>query len=99
MSDPFDLQRFVTAQDRVYDKVVAELRQGRKVSHWMWFIFPQVRGLGQSQMAWTFGISSRAEAEAYLKHPVLGGRLRECTAAVNGWKVRRRLISSATPTT
>jgi uncharacterized protein (DUF1810 family) len=84
MTDPFDLQRFITAQDPVYDKVLAELRNGRKTSHWMWFIFPQVRGLGQSQMAWIFGISGCEEAEAYLLHPVLGARLRECTEIVNG---------------
>ncbi|HTS49232.1 MAG TPA: DUF1810 domain-containing protein [Bryobacteraceae bacterium] len=83
MSDPYDLQRFVNAQEPVYERVCQELRGGRKSSHWMWFIFPQLRGLGQSQMAHTFGISSRAEAEAYLKHPVLGARLRECTRLVN----------------
>ena len=83
MSDPYNLQRFVDAQDPVYERVCAELRGGRKSSHWMWFIFPQLRGLGQSQMAYTFGISSRAEAEAYLKHPVLGARLKECTRLVN----------------
>ncbi len=83
MNDPYNLRRFVDAQDPVYARVCTELRDGRKTSHWMWFIFPQLRGLGQSQMAQTFGISSRAEAEAYLKHPVLGARLRECTRLVN----------------
>jgi len=67
----------------VYEQVCAELRAGRKESHWIWFIFPQLRGLGRSQTAATFGISSRQEAEAYLEHPVLGPRLRECTSLVN----------------
>ncbi len=78
----FDLQRFETAQNPVYDSVRAELRNGRKEGHWMWFICPQLRGLGHSHMAATFGISSRQEAEAYLNHPVLGPRLRECTRLV-----------------
>ena len=82
-NDPYDLQRFVEAQDPVYDAVCAELSNGRKESHWMWFIFPQLRGLGHSHMAHKFGISSRQEAEAYLKHPVLGPRLRECSHLVN----------------
>jgi uncharacterized protein (DUF1810 family) len=80
---PFDLERFVSAQNPVYDRVCAELRKGRKSSHWMWFIFPQLRGLGLSAMAEKFGIASRAEARAYLNHPVLGPRLSECTALVN----------------
>lgn len=83
MNDPFDLQRFVDAQNPVYDSVCAELRNGRKQGHWMWFIFPQLRGLGSSAMATKFGISSRKEAEAYLNHPVLGPRLEECTRLVN----------------
>jgi len=83
VNDPFDLQRFVDAQDPVYAQVLAELRAGRKESHWMWFIFPQLRGLGHSTMATAFGIASRQEAGAYLKHPVLGWRLRECTSFVN----------------
>jgi uncharacterized protein (DUF1810 family) len=83
MTDPFDLQRFVDAQAPVYRRVVAELRHGRKQSHWMWFIFPQLAGLGHSPMARRFAISSRAEAVAYLGHDVLGPRLRECTALVN----------------
>ena len=82
-SDPFDLQRFVDAQNRVYEQVCAELRNGQKRSHWMWFIFPQLRGLGSSEMATAYGISSRQEAEAYLDHSVLGPRLRECTRLVN----------------
>ena len=83
VNDPFDLQRFVNAQNPVYQQVCAELRNGRKQGHWMWFIFPQLRGLGHSQMATAFGIASRHEAEAYLSHPVLGPRLRECTQLVN----------------
>jgi uncharacterized protein (DUF1810 family) len=77
-SDPFDLERFVAAQRPVYDQVVDELRRGRKTSHWIWFIFPQVAGLGQSAMAQRFAIASFAEARAYLTHPLLGARLREC---------------------
>jgi uncharacterized protein (DUF1810 family) len=83
MSDPYNLQRFVDAQNPVYDKVCSELRDGRKKSHWMWFISPQVEGLGSSQMARKFAISSLAEAAAYLADPVLGSRLIECTPLVN----------------
>jgi uncharacterized protein (DUF1810 family) len=83
VDDPFDLERFVSAQGPVYHRVCAELDNGRKSSHWMWFIFPQLRGLGSSAMAEKFGIASRAEAQAYLDHPVLGPSLRECTALVN----------------
>ena len=83
MTDPFDLERFVDAQAPVYASVVAELRRGRKQSHWMWFIFPQFAGLGHSAMAQRFAIRSREEAVAYLGHGVLGPRLRECTALVN----------------
>src|SRR5579872_4597130 len=82
-SDPFNLQRFVNAQNPIYAGVCAELRDGRKRGHWIWFIFPQLRGLGSSAMANAFGISSRQEAKAYLDHPVLGWRLRECTRLVN----------------
>jgi uncharacterized protein (DUF1810 family) len=78
-----ELQRFIDAQDPVYAQVCDELRRGRKESHWMWFIFPQMRGLGQSAMAHKYGIASQAEAEAYMRHPVLGPRLRECAALVN----------------
>jgi uncharacterized protein (DUF1810 family) len=78
-----ELQRFVVAQDRVYDDVVRELRAGQKTTHWMWFIFPQVAGLGHSDMAQWFGIRSRDEAVAYLEHPVLGPRLTECTSLVS----------------
>jgi uncharacterized protein (DUF1810 family) len=83
MSDPYDLQRFVDAQNPVYDKVRAELREGRKTSHWMWFIFPQIAGLGSSPLARRFAISSLSEAAAFLEHPILGPRLAECTRLVN----------------
>jgi len=83
VNDPYDLQRFVDAQNPVYSQVCAELRAGQKESHWMWFVFPQLRGLGHTHMATKFGISSREEAEAYLAHPILGPRLRECTRLVN----------------
>jgi uncharacterized protein (DUF1810 family) len=78
--DPYDLQRFVAAQDAgdTYDHATAELRSGRKTSHWMWFIFPQVAGLGYSPTSRTYAITSLAEARAYLAHPVLGARLIEC---------------------
>lgn len=82
MNDPYDLQRFIDAQNPLFEQVRAELGEGQKRGHWMWFIFPQLRGLGHSQMAIRFAISSRGEAEAYLKHPVLGPRLRECTRLV-----------------
>ena len=78
MDDPFKLRRFVEAHARVYANALAELRAGRKTSHWMWFVFPQIAGLGHSETARAYAISSRAEAEAYLRHPVLGPRLREC---------------------
>jgi uncharacterized protein (DUF1810 family) len=86
MADPFALSRFVTAQDNggIYDRAVAELRQGRKRSHWMWFVFPQLDGLGRSSMARLYAISGLAEAQAYLAHPVLGPRLEECAAIVAG---------------
>ncbi|MCJ8519615.1 uncharacterized protein (DUF1810 family) [Pseudorhizobium tarimense] len=76
----FDLQRFVDAQDPVYEHVLAELEAGAKRSHWMWFVFPQMKGLGFSSMAKRFAISSQDEANAYLDHPLLGERLIECTA-------------------
>jgi uncharacterized protein (DUF1810 family) len=82
-SDPFDLQRFVDAQARIYEQVLDELRAGRKRSHWIWFIFPQVAGLGSSATAARYAISSLDEARAYLRHDVLGPRLRECTRLVN----------------
>ena len=88
MPDAYDLQRFVDAQRMVYANVVAELRQGEKRSHWMWFIFPQLAGLGHSAMAQRFAIASAAEAGAYLAHGILGPRLRECTALVNAVEAR-----------
>lgn len=83
MSDPFDLQRFVDAQAGVFDAALAELRAGRKRTHWMWFVFPQIAGLGSSAMAQAYAISGLPEARAYLAHPVLGPRLRAVTEAVN----------------
>jgi len=82
MDAPSDLERFVVAQAPVYDEVLEELRAGRKRSHWMWFVLPQLRGLGHSDMAWRYGIDGLAEAQAYLAHPVLGPRLRECLRLV-----------------
>ena len=84
MDDRFHLQRFVDAQHSVYASVLSELRAGRKRSHWMWFTFPQISGLGRSAMAQSFAMSSLAEAVAYLAHPTLGPRLRECAALVAG---------------
>lgn len=81
--DPFDLNRFVAAQASVYAGVLDELRDGRKVNHWMWFIFPQLAALGHSATAKRYGIRSKSEAAAYLAHPILGPRLRECTGLVN----------------
>jgi uncharacterized protein (DUF1810 family) len=78
MRDPFSLQRFVDAQAPVFEQVLAELSAGSKRSHWMWFVFPQIAGLGRSETARYFAIGSRAEAIAYLAHPILGPRLREC---------------------
>jgi uncharacterized protein (DUF1810 family) len=80
MEDPYDLERFLTAQDSggAYRQAAEELRRGRKTSHWMWFVFPQIAGLGQSPTSKFYAISSLAEARAYLDHPELGGRLREC---------------------
>jgi uncharacterized protein (DUF1810 family) len=88
--DPFELKRFVDAQEQVYDRVCEELRNGRKQSHWMWFVFPQLGGLGHSPMAQKYGISSLHEAEAYLNHTILGARLRECTELV--FKIEGRTI-------
>ena len=82
-ADPFDLARFVEAQAPVYENALAELRAGRKRSHWMWFIFPQIRGLGISPTAQYFALGGLDEARAYLAHPLLGPRLLACTAAVN----------------
>ena len=106
-TDRFDLQRFVDAQKPVYDTVVGELRDGRKRSHWMWFVFPQLRGLGNSPTAVRFAISSIDEARAYLAHELLGPRLRECAGLVAqiegraaeeifGWPDDMKLRSSMT---
>ncbi|HEY1731739.1 MAG TPA: DUF1810 domain-containing protein [Terriglobales bacterium] len=82
-NDPYHLERFVEAQAPVYEEVLAELRAGRKRSHWIWFIFPQIAGLGRSSTAQFYAIQSLHEAETYLQHPVLGRRIRECTRLVN----------------
>jgi uncharacterized protein (DUF1810 family) len=106
-ADTFNLQRFVDAQAPVYDAVVAELRAGAKRSHWIWFIFPQLAGLGRSPTAARFAISSLAEARAYLDHGILGARLRECAHLVNsiegrsvddifGWPDNLKVRSSMT---
>lgn len=81
-ADPFDLERFVSAQQHVYKSVLSELEAGMKMGHWMWFIFPQIRGLGRSPTSIEYAISSREEAKAYLQHPVLGPRLKECARLV-----------------
>ena len=84
MDDRYDLTRFVAAQEPLFDRVRAELAAGRKDSHWMWFVFPQLQGLGSSATARRYALASVEEARAYLAHPVLGARLRECTRLVNG---------------
>jgi len=81
-ANPYNLERFVSAQHSIYAEVDSELRAGMKTSHWMWFIFPQIRGLGRSPVSIEYAISSREEAAAYLQHPVLGPRLKECTQLV-----------------
>jgi uncharacterized protein (DUF1810 family) len=80
--DPYDLNRFIEAQETNYDDALSELRAGRKRSHWMWYVFPQLSGLGNSAMSYRYGIRSEDEARAYLEHPVLGPRLIECGEAV-----------------
>jgi uncharacterized protein (DUF1810 family) len=87
--DTFDLQRFVDAQQGVIDDALAELRAGSKQSHWMWFVFPQLAELGRSATAKFYGIGSAAEARAYLEHPLLGPRLRQCVAALEPWAGKR----------
>ena len=87
--DPFNLRRFVTAQDPVIEDVLDELRAGQKASHWMWFIFPNIQGLGSSGMARRYAVASREEARAYHEHPLLGARLRECTRLVLDVEGRR----------
>jgi uncharacterized protein (DUF1810 family) len=107
VDDPYHLQRFVDAQDSCFAKVRAELVAGEKRSHWMWFVFPQIQGLGLSPMAQRYAISGLNEARAYLLHPVLGPRLRDCTALVNavagrpitaifGWPDNLKFHSSVT---
>ena len=89
--DPHDLQRFVDAQQPVYADVLAELAAGAKTSHWMWFVFPQLKALGQSATAQRFGIAGLAEADAYARHPLLGSHLHECTRIVLGVQGRTAL--------
>lgn len=88
MGDPYNLRRFTEAQDGIYDAAHAELHAGSKQGHWMWFIFPQLEGLGRSPTARHFGIGSLDEARAYLEHPLLGPRLRRCVEALLPWKNR-----------
>src|ERR1700689_4896058 len=87
--DPFNLNRFICAQEPVIAQVVNELRAGQKASHWMWFVFPQIRGLGSSSLAQRYAIASREEAKAYHQHPVLGARLQQCTQLVLNIEDRR----------
>jgi uncharacterized protein (DUF1810 family) len=89
VSDPCNLQRFLDAQQGIYQTALAELRSGAKHSHWMWFVFPQLVSLGRSPTAQFYGIASIKEARAYLQHPVLGPRLRECVEAILPWAGRR----------
>jgi uncharacterized protein (DUF1810 family) len=107
MDDPYKLERFVEAQQPVFDRVCQELSQGRKQSHWMWYVFPQIRGLGRSHMAQRYAIASREEADAYLRHPLLGPRLRQCAGLllqvegrtigqIMGWPDDLKLRSSMT---
>ena len=96
-SDPHDLERFVRAQVADYDRALSELRAGSKRSHWMWYVFPQFEGLGRSAMARRYAVKSAAEARAYLDHPVLGPRLRECASAVLGVQGRSALEIFGSP--
>lgn len=89
MDDPYDLQRFVAAQEPSYDRALSELRAGRKTTHWIWYVFPQIEGLGSSPTAKRFAIRSLEEASAYLVHPVLGPRLREACEAILAWSGER----------
>lgn len=82
MADPYNLARFLNVQDIVYDRVISELQSGRKLGHWMWYIFPQLRGLGESERSRKFAISTLGEAAAYLEHPILGLRLKDCTKLI-----------------
>ena len=82
MDDNYNLERFIKAQAEIFETVVSELKNGRKTSHWMWFIFPQIKGLGFSSMSILYSIKSLQEAEEYLNHPILGSRIRECSRIV-----------------
>src|SRR4029077_8129342 len=97
MDNPFDLARFIDAQAHCYAPVLAELAAGAKTSHWMWFIFPQLKGLGMSATAQRFGLAGLGEARAYLAHPLLGARLRECTQALLAVEGRRAPESCGSP--
>lgn len=94
---PLDLQRFVDAQDPMFEQVRAELVAGAKRSHWIWFVFPQVSGLGSSPMAQRYAIGGLGEARRYLAHPVLGARLAECTQLMLGWAGRRSAVTILGP--
>ncbi|AHL76318.1 calpastatin [Stutzerimonas stutzeri] len=96
MNDPHDLQRFVEAQATVYERALAELKAGLKQSHWMWFVFPQIAGLGHSDMARRYAISGAEEAKAYLEHSLLGPRLEECAQALleHAGRPARRILGS-----
>jgi uncharacterized protein (DUF1810 family) len=107
MNDPYNLNRFIRAQSGIFDEVVAELQAGKKHGHWMWFVFPQLQGLGRSEVARQYSITSIAEARAYLQHEILGPRLRECSRLVSiiqnqsieeifGWPDCLKLHSSMT---
>ena len=87
-NDPYDLNRFVQAQAADYARALSELQAGEKRSHWMWYVFPQIDGLGQSPMSRRYSIKSATEAKAYLEHPILGARLRECFTVLNGLRER-----------
>jgi uncharacterized protein (DUF1810 family) len=89
VADPFDLQRFLDAQQPIFETALAELSAGNKQNHWMWFVLPQLAGLGRSPTAQFYGIASLDEARAYLRHPLLGRRLRECVAVILPWAGRR----------
>ncbi len=95
--DPYDLDRFVEAQEATYDTGLSEIRSGRKRSHWMWYVFPQLDGLGSSPMSRRYAVRSLAEAQAYLGHPVLGPRLVECAEAVLGVELRSALAIFGSP--
>jgi len=97
MDDPFNLARFIESQEGIYADAVEELRSGQKRSHWMWFIFPQIDGLGRSATARRYAIKSLNEAREYLRHPVLGARLIECVRTVNGLEGRTALQIFGTP--